>query len=507
MNECKVPLIIRGKIIEDCDVEYGGRNGELRLHTPDVKKHLDLLLDDAASRLDDLYEIPLEEILDFLGRVGARLDLDRNPYWREAFEVSCRASNLSRPVIESVYRSCAQWLTPPYVRELIELRIGWKYLESWVEHKLDSDGRTFYIRAMGARAVHVIAGNVPLVAATTLMRNAFTRSDAIVKLPSNDPLTMIALARTMIDIDPHHPLTKHLSVGYWKGGDETVEQAIYQPRHIEKIVAWGGFASIKHISKYLQPGIDLVTLDPKNSTTLIGREALADDPTMRKVAQRVAVDMGGLDQEGCVNARIMFIESGTDPAGIEAANRFGEYMYTALQQLPKSISGGPVNFDPVLRAEVEAILPLSDFYRVYCDPQHIDKSGAVIVSQMSEQVDFPRLLYGRVGNLVPVDDIEEVVERFTAATQTVGIFPDALRVKLRTRAALRGGQMLVPVGYAVASNVCAPQDGIEPERRMCRWIVDNHCDPAVTPGPWLHEDEAARILERLRGKSASSVVA
>jgi Acyl-CoA reductase (LuxC) len=445
------------------------------------------LLDDRASKLDDLYAISLDAILEFLRKVGDRLDLDRNPHWREAFEVSCRASNLSRPVLERVYRNCAEELQPARVREIIDLRIGSQYLEDWVPHKYQADGRTFYVRAMGARAVHIIAGNVPIVAVLTMMRNAFTRSDAIVKLPSNDPMTMIALARTMIDIDPKHPLTRHLSVGYWKGGDENIEKEIYQPSHIEKIVAWGGFASIKHITKYLQPGIDLVTLDPKNSTTLIGREAFADDVTMREVATRVAVDLGGLDQEGCVNARIMFIESGTDPEGIAAANRFGQCLYDALQGLPKSISSGPVRFDPALRNEIEAILPLTDFYRVYCDPRNIDKSGAVIVSQMSEQVDFPRLLYGRVGNLVPVDHIEEVVERFTAATQTVGVYPDALRVKLRTRAALRGGQMFVPVGYAISGNIAAPQDGIEPERRMCRWVVDNHCDPGVTRGPWLPE--------------------
>jgi len=27
-------------------------------------------------------------------------------------------------------------------------------------------------------------------------------------------------------------------VAYWKGGDEVVEEALYRPEHIEKIVAW-----------------------------------------------------------------------------------------------------------------------------------------------------------------------------------------------------------------------------------------------------------------------------
>ncbi len=337
-----------------------------------------------------------------------------------------------------------------------------------------------------------------MVATATLLRCLVTRSDSIIKLPSNDLLTMVALARTMIDIDRNHPLTKHLSVAYWKGGDESVERELYQPDHIEKIVAWGGFASVKHITKYLQPGLDLITLDPKNSATLIGREALADDKTLREVARRAAADMGGWDQEACVNARTMFLESGTDAAGIAAANRFGEAMFEELQKLPRTISTGPVRFDPVLKGEIESILPLRDFYRVYCDPKRIPEMGAVIVSQMGEQVDFPKLLYGRVCNVVPLDNIEDAIENFTAATQTVGIYPDALRVKLRDLGALKGGQMFVPVGYAITGSLCAPADGMEAERRLCRWVVDTHCDPTIVPGPWMHQDEIDLVLARAK---------
>jgi hypothetical protein len=430
--------------------------------------------DDPLS-LGDLYSISMDDIIEFLGELGRRLDLDKNKHWREAFEVSCLASNLSRSVLEAVYRACPSRFAPDFLRDFIAARIGGaEYLEGWVPRTL-VDGRVINVRAMGARAVHIIAGNVPAVGVTTLVRSAVTRSDTIVKVPSNDLLTMGALAKTMIDIDPKHPLTRHLSVAYWKGGDESVESEIYKPAHIEKIVAWGGFASVKHISRYLQPGLDLITLDPKNSTTLIGHEALADEKTMREVARRAAIDMGSYDQEACASARVMFLESGTNEAGIAAANRFGQYMYEALQALPKSISGGPVRFDPILKSEIQSILPLRDFYRVYCDPKNIEK-GAVIVSQMGEQVDFNRLLYGRVGNLVPIDNIEDALNTFTAATQTVGIYPDSLRVKLRDRAALKGGQMMVPLGYAVQGSICGPLDGIEAERRMCRWIVDSQFD-------------------------------
>ena len=110
---------------------------------------------------------------------------------------------------------------------------------------------------------------------------------------------------------------------------------------------------------------------------------------------------------------------------------------------------------------------------------------------MSEQVDFPSLLYGRVGNLVPMDDIEEALHALNSSTQTVGIYPDDLRLRLRDRVAIMGGQRLMPLGYAIQGTMASPHDGMEVERRLCRWVADMHADPRVSPGPWMHECEIA----------------
>ena len=111
-----------------------------------------------------------------------------------------------------------------------------------------------------------------MLGALTVLRGAVTRGDTIIKVPSNDPFTTGAIARTMVDMAPDHPITKHLAVAYWRGGDEALESKIYQPHNIEKIIAWGGFASVKHVTKYIQPGIELISLDPKRSASIVGGE-------------------------------------------------------------------------------------------------------------------------------------------------------------------------------------------------------------------------------------------
>jgi hypothetical protein len=488
VTDFNVPLLIRGQVIEDYSVKFGDRSATGRsFATPDVNKYLRQLINSRPDSLMDLYSISLEDIYDFLDALGARLDLASNPYWREAFEAGCHASNLSREVLRYCYQTAPAALSKANVRDVVESRIGSEFLEGWVAKRL-SDGRIINVRAMGSRSIHIVAGNVPVVSIVTVLRGAITRNDMIIKAPSNDPLSANAIVRTMIDMAPDHPLTKHIAVAYWKGGDEELERRIYRAENLEKIVAWGGYSSIKHITKYIGPGIDLIALDPKSSTTLIGKEALRDESTMREVAVRVAADLGGWDQEACVNARVMFLESGTDPKGLERANRLGKMIFDAVQNLPQTTSNGPLRFDPGLKAEIQSIMPLKEFYNVITDPQRLEKTGAVIVSQTSEQVDFPKLLYGRVGNLVPLDDIEQAMTYFSAATQTVGIYPESLRRRLRDRAALMGGQVFQPIGYAITGSMAAPQDGIEPERRMCRWVVDNQFDPAVVPGPWVQPE-------------------
>lgn len=466
-----VPLIIRGRVIEDDLVAYPDRHGG-GFSTPDVRRYLDQLVLSDPSALNDLYDLSLDEIFDFLEALGARLPMSRNPYLAEAFEVSLSASGLTEPILRHFYETgLERMLKRDNLAEIVERNIGRRYLDGWVAEPLLS-GSLGAVRAFGARGLHIVPGNAPLAAGVTVIRCAVTRSDAIVKSPSNDPMTHAAVIRTMVDLDPDHPVTRHFAVGYWKGGDTEIETALYSPRNIEKIVAWGGFDSIKHIASYLQPGIDLITLDPKLSSTIIGREAFDSEAVLRDVAYRTALDIGVANQEGCCSARVIHVECGTDAAGLARAETLGEYVYDALVGLPPHVSTRPRQIDRELAEELRALRLDDSFYRVIGGE---DNEGAIIVSKLDEPVDFARLLAGRVANIVPIDDVETAIRRVNAYTQTIGIFPEALKLRIRDRLSLHGAQRIVSLGFAAGTMLVLPQDGIEPLRRMCRWITDETC--------------------------------
>lgn len=474
MGQIKAPFVIRGDVFWG-DEEQAGRRNDAQFVTPNAHDLVNRFALGAPSLMADLYDLSFEDILDYLEGLGKQLDFETNPHLRAAYELSCETSGLSPTILEAQYRAIPALFSRAAVREAAENLVGIAYLEGWVEQSSDVNQLTkIRIRAFGSRAVHIIAGNSPIIAVQTVIRNAITRSDAVIKTPSNDPLTATAVAQTMVDYAPNHPLTRHLSVVYWKGGDTAVESVLYDPRRIEKIVAWGGFAGIKHVTQYLQPGLDLITLDPKLSATIIGKEAFESEATMRDVAARLALDVGSLNQEACVNARVVYVQSGADEAGVEAAEKFATFMFDAMQALPLSLSTSHKSFDPSLRNEINAVRYMEDEYSVIGGRQ---SEGAVIVSREGGPVDFAALLGGRVANIVPVDDIETAVRSTNAYTQTVGIYPDTLKEQLRDRLVFQGAQRLVSLGAAIPiTQRSTPHDGIEPVRRMCKWITDETVD-------------------------------
>lgn len=481
MSHPIAPMIIRGQVITDNLIEVGGRGGDLSFLTPDASKYIDQLPLGNPAKLADLYRLSFDDILDYAVELSARLDLDKNQYLQEACELSFLTAPTTPTIVKGSYMGLKHLLSREFITEMAESTVGIKYLEGWVPQTL-LDGTELEVRCFGARTLHIVAGNAVSLSLWTIIRNMVLRSDAIIKAPSNDPFTALAIARTMVDMAPDHPLTKHLSVAYWKGGDEAFEQRLYQPQNLEKIVAWGGFASMKHVTKYIQPGLELISLDPKRSASIIGQEAFYNEENMREAAVRLAADIGAINQKGCVCARVVYVQSGTDEQGLERLNTFGQYVYEAMLGLPNTLSTAPKRYDQGLKAHVDALRLDDEWYKVIGGKEG---EGAIICSQLPEPVSFAASLDDRTANLVPVDDLSEMMAAVDAYTQTVGVYPESIKDQLKDVLPLYGAQRIVSLGYAAAMKFAAPQDSIEPMRRMGKWISNQIAAPETSAAPWL----------------------
>ena len=459
--------VLRGKVIETDLIEFGGRGGDLAFLAPDPHKIVDQLPLASPRLMEDLYELSFEDILDYLAELGERLVLRENPYLQDALEYSYDTAPTTRPIMDHFFHDMPFMFDKERIRGMVDFNIGIDHLEGWVERTIN--GSHIGIRAYGARTLHIVAGNGPVLGALTVLRGAVTRGDTLIKVPSNDPFTTGAIARTMVDMAPDHPLTKHLAVAYWRGGDEAIESKVYQPYNIEKICAWGGFASVKHVTKYIQPGIELISLDPKRSASIIGGDALDSEEGIIETGKRLACDFATGNQVACAAARMAYVMCGTDDAGLEKLKKLGQATYDAMFTLPDVLTTKPKRYDPDLKEKVDSLRFSDDFYTIIGGE---DGEGAVIVSHTSDRVDFWEYLADRTINLIPVDTLEEVLDVVDSYTQTVGIWPRELHKIVRHKGALHGGQRFVELGYVFnGPGLVGPQDGIEPMRRIVKWII------------------------------------
>jgi hypothetical protein len=466
MKEYVIPLILRGKVIEDHLVEFGGRRDEFVFKTPDVTRYASEIPLGNPSTIADMHDISVDQIIEYLSELGTRLSPRTNEHMATALEISMQTSGLSRDMIDGVYEGIGKVLCEERIREIAEQTIGIDMLEGWVPTKLGD--REIAVRAFGGRFVFINAGNGPVTPAIGLINGSLLRCDMIMKSPSNDPYTAAALARTMIDMAPDHPITKHLTVAYWKGGNEAFEKQLYGSGKVDKIVAYGGGASMSTIRQYLAPGLDLIALDPKVSISMMGAEVLESEEAMEDAAALLARDFGGFNQVGCNSSRIAYVLCGTDDEAIEKLNLFGKKAVAALKALPPRLSGPHPAFDRALRDEISGIRYSSDYRVMGCK----DNEGGVIVSQVDEPVDFRDHLDCRTINIVPVHSIEQAIGFVTVHTQTISVYPPELKVAVRDGCLLHGAQRITDLGCSLFEGVAAyPHDGMEIIRRMARWGV------------------------------------
>ena len=184
MSGFSVPLFLRGQVIEDDLVPFGLRTRG-GFSAPDPHHYVHRIPLRSPGDLADLYTLTFDDLVELMERLGEALDFDTNVHLQQAFEASVAAN----PLPEEMLRVSYEVLRPIFARdavvELAETSVGIDHLEGWVPRRM-LDGRELRVRAFGARTLHIPAGNGGIVSALTILRSVITRSDAIIKAPSND---------------------------------------------------------------------------------------------------------------------------------------------------------------------------------------------------------------------------------------------------------------------------------------------------------------------------------
>jgi hypothetical protein len=452
-----IPHVVKGRVIEDPVVAYPSAT-ETGFATP--RLDLDELVWARNESLPAV-DVPVAEVIDLLVATGERLRQDPGGVVQNAFEGLLQTSPYERRIIENAYEDLGLSFRADNLRAQLENELGGTDVVDGWRRRETSNGRGGFIRAFPNRLIHVLAGNSPAVAAQTVARGALMKGVHLLKMPSNDLLTATAVLRTMAAVAPDHPTVSSFSAVYWRGGDAAVEGTLFRAQFFDKIVAWGGDAAIRNAAKYLGPGFELISFDPKSSISMIGRSALITEESIRQAASRGAKDSAFLNQEACTSSRLHFVEG-----NLEQIDRYCEQLqlelcrerrYTSEQVRPPSLE---------LREEISALGSFDSDCRVFGRP---DGHGLVVRS--AEPVDFyPE---GKTVNVVAVDDLTEAMRYINVATQTVGVYPSSLKTDLRNDLASAGAQRVITLGEVPSGLIPGfPHDGFFPLHRFVRWVSD-----------------------------------
>jgi hypothetical protein len=458
MTKIRVPHFVRGKVVWGEEREFQSRDFDVPFVTPELKLNE---LFPPRSEPGPLFDVPVSDIVDFLVEAANRLVLEKNEYLQESLEMTLQVGALPRRVVENIFEK--PWFV---TRDAIMHRLTRTFqnpavLDGWVENR-DPFGNTSRIRAFPPRLVHMLAGNSPTGCLTSIIDGSLVKAVNLFKMPSSDPFTTVAVLRTMADIEPDHPVVRSISAVYWRGGDKSVENVVYRSQYFDKLVAWGGGEAIANAAKYVGPGFQLISFDPKVSMAVIGREAFASPETLAEVADLAATDVMIFNQDACVAPRHICVEG-----SIEDADRFCELLHKRLgvdRALGSAI--GPRPGKDICEA-VDGLRWLEPDYRVWGE---FDGRGLVIRSP--EPVDFHPT--NKTVNVIPVDAMADAARFATVATQTVGVYPAERKPEIRDRMAQQGVQRLVRLGSALRATMGGPHDGMYPLHRMVNWVNDDY---------------------------------
>lgn len=455
------PFFIQGKIVAGADQIHRSRDLGVDFATP--KLDLNSLVH-PRTELPPLLNTPLAEIIDFLHEAGEKLADPNNPHVQPTIDHMAKVSLQPRGAIEFMIRNSAEYLNRTSLRELVEQNFpNPKALDEWVPHT-DHTGRRSFIRAYAPRLIHVLPGNAPAQGIRSIAQSALVKSVSLFKMASADPFSTVAFLRTLADVDPNHPVVRSMSAVYWRGGEESVEKVLFRPQYFDKLVAWGGGDAINNVMKYIGPGFQLVSFDPKTSISMVGKEAFADEATMTRAATLNARDVAMANQEACVCSRFTFIEATPDQA-----DRYCEVLADQIR-VDMMGEGIPRPLEADLREQIETLRLMDDDYAVF---GKLDGRGVAIRSE--EPVDFHPLR--KTSNVVCVPSLDEAMKYVNVATQTVGVFPFGRMPELRDRLASGGAQRVVRLGEAGPSTIGNPHDAMYPLHRFVHWMAnENGCE-------------------------------
>lgn len=443
-----LPILVNGEPVYATDAEPHVVEYETgcRITIPQVTEQVaEEVLKTSRLALTDLHT---DEITVFLNRVGKLWADPEYEGRKEAVRLASLITGFHPVMLQGDYQRIARACDRAKLYDILETDLGDPLLlDDWIPRQ------SVFLRAVPkGRILHLMVGNVPLAGLFTIVRGLLTKNVTVAKLPKRDLVSTLAFARTFVDVDPAHPLTRALSVMYWPGGS-AIEQSFVENSDV--ICAWGQRSSIESVKPRVPVGVDLLEFGPKESLMLVA----GPEHEWPDVAVRAAYDLSVYEQEACFSPQRIFVEGD--------AEKFAGLLAEALDRVLKRVPGGYVPVDKqahITRARQEAKF----------DGHHVRQSAGsewtVVTVAPGEFPAFEHPL-GRTAYVHQVDRLDDMIGQIHRETQTISVHPWERGMELGRQLTLAGAGRVTEIGLMSRPRPGFVHDAMRPLHSMVRWVA------------------------------------
>ena len=234
-----------------------------------------------------------------VGAAARRLSDPEDEVGRAAIRALQQSAAYTRDAALEVLRENAAGWTGPRLGALVRSELG--ELAVLDEPRPDPDLPGRRRRAAGPSLLHIVlAGNVPGVALTAVIRGLIVRSGVLCKLAKNEPWLVGLFARALHEEDP--ALAATIAATWWPV-DVPGPVAHEWTKRSGKVIVYGGAEAVRSIRARTPPTIPVLEYGPRIGATILG--PATTDAELRGLAR----DTCAYDQAGCVSPRLVYMLS------------------------------------------------------------------------------------------------------------------------------------------------------------------------------------------------------
>lgn len=247
-----------------------------------------------------------ESIAETLGVVGERFGDPFNPLRTKALALLPATSGLSAEMAAAVLDGMASDWTRPRLSALLRSELG----DPRVLDDFAPATEGARVMAFGPRlCVQIVAGSVPGVGVTALIRSLLVKAPTLLKPGRGDVVLPTLFARALREADPG--LADALAVVYWPGGRPELDGAVLAAADV--VAAYGADETVAALRRLVPVTARFVGYHHRVSVGIVGREALRD-PHLGETAGDVARAVALFDHGGCVSPQLVFVEGDSEVA-------------------------------------------------------------------------------------------------------------------------------------------------------------------------------------------------